>query len=41
MRDTLDNTTELDLAYPDSHVMGVRSHMDPYLFGVKVRNYAD
>ncbi|KAF8361452.1 ptr-3 [Pristionchus pacificus] len=36
MRDTLDNTTELDLAYPDSHVMGVRSHMDPYLFGVKI-----
>ncbi|GMS84909.1 hypothetical protein PENTCL1PPCAC_7084, partial [Pristionchus entomophagus] len=31
-----DNETDLDLGYPDSHVMGIKSHMDPYLFGVKI-----
>ncbi|GMR37198.1 hypothetical protein PMAYCL1PPCAC_07393, partial [Pristionchus mayeri] len=37
MREALGkNSTDLDLAYPDSHVMGMRSHMDPYLFGVKI-----
>lgn len=37
MKETMkDNATDVNLAYPDAHVMGMKSHMDPYLFGVKV-----
>ncbi|GMR60421.1 hypothetical protein PMAYCL1PPCAC_30616, partial [Pristionchus mayeri] len=30
------NASEIDLSYPDSHVTGIKSHMDIYLYGVKI-----
>ncbi|GMT15323.1 hypothetical protein PFISCL1PPCAC_6620, partial [Pristionchus fissidentatus] len=31
-----DNATTVNMGYPDTTVMGVRSHMDPNIFGVKI-----